>query len=890
LVEQLRGVVVEPQVVNNVSGTLHGALFQGRDIYGDVHLNAGTAAPAELSIAIPERLVEHRVRGRDALIAELPTVEGCVVLCGGGGCGKSTVAHAVAHAVAVADARTVWWVDASSREQLVAGLVEVAAQAGVSREVLRSPGAAVKDLLWQALDGQRGWLLVIDNSDEAGLLDGWVRTPRTGTVLVTSRDQRSGSWPRAWTLREVLPISADDGAAVLCEIASDAGSQDDARELAERLGGLPLALFLVGRYLDRTSTAVRLPGSTALRTFAEYVQALDREFPETVWRTANEEVLAGVWERSVALMEAQGVVRARSLLRLLSTFAPASIPVGLLLPGVICAEQELEAAVDGLLGFGLVRVEHSPDALVLHSFVRELVVPQADAWVPLRDTLLFEVAKATNPVDWALWDLLQPHCQLLAERGVEVAVDSALATVGALFWAGRHAEEAASWEVAERMHSVALEVVRRHLPHERDTIAVLRQRLANVWQQTGHLEQAERALRELGADFSSPNTFLTTWHNHAMVLLEQGKFALACAEFTELLPLLAAAYGERGENVLLARHERARTMSAIGDLADAAAEFEAVMGIAEAKQGPESPVAVKAKHELAIVLLRTGEAERALRLFTEVADAEARMLASEHPDRLTTLFSVAQARLAQGEDVEADLRALLETWSRIDPTHPSAISVREKLSDLAFARGDLATAVAEMYQVVTDSVARLGLAHPDTVERVEIRGLLLAQGGWINAALAEMDGFATVLGQDPERVPAVGRIRHVLATQLAKSGQPAAGAIQYRLALDLQEKVLGPDHPDTLRSLVGMWTACYLRGAAEEARDGLTALFPRLVRVLGLADEQTLITRLTLVGIHNALEDRGAALAELAEVAAHVGKTHNLEISAAVAAWRHEFG
>jgi Mrp family chromosome partitioning ATPase len=143
-------VVVEPQIVNSVNDTLHGALFQGRDIYGDVHLNSGTAAPVELSVAVPERLVEHRVRGRDALIAQIRTVEGCVVLCGGGGCGKSTVAHAVANAVAEADARTVWWVDASSREQLVAGLVEVAAQAGVSREVLRSPGVAVKDLLWQA--------------------------------------------------------------------------------------------------------------------------------------------------------------------------------------------------------------------------------------------------------------------------------------------------------------------------------------------------------------------------------------------------------------------------------------------------------------------------------------------------------------------------------------------------------------------------------------------------------------------------------------------------------------------------------------------------------------------------------------------------------------------
>ncbi|PSL51516.1 tetratricopeptide repeat protein [Saccharothrix carnea] len=875
---------MQPQVGNSVSGSLHGVLFQGRDVYGDVHINSGAAAPVELSVAFPERLVEHRVRGRDALLAELRSVEGGVVLCGGGGNGKSTVAHAVA----AAGGRTVWWVDASSREQLVAGLVEVAAQAGVPREVLRSPAAAVKDLLWQALDELDEWLLVIDNADEPQLLDGWVRTPRSGTVLVTSRDRRRDSWPRAWTLREVLPISVEDGAAMLCEIAPHAGSWDDSRVLAERLGGLPLALFLAGRYLARTSTALRLPGSTAPRTFADYVGALDREFPVLVRRTAGAEVLARVWERSVALLEARGVVSARSLLHLLSTFAPAPVPVDLLLPDVICAEQELETAVDGLLGFGLVHADRDPDALNVHSFVRELVLPHANSSVSVRDKLLFEVTKMTNPMDWARWRLLLPHCELLAERGAEVAADDAPATAGALFWAGRHAEEAASWAVAERMHSVALEVVERHLPHERDTITIARQRLANVWQETGRLDKAERALRALRADFTNLDTFTTNWHNHAMALIEQGQAAQARAEFSELLPLLVTVYGERSEKVLITRHERARALSATGDLAAAAAEFDAVVDIADAEYGVESSVALYAKHELAAVLLRTGDARRALRLFGEVATGEARTLGPEHPARLTTLFGVAQARWARGEDVEADLRALLETWLRIDPDHPSAISVREALGDLAFARGDLTTALEEVYQVMADSAARLGPTHPDTVSRVEKHGFVLAQSGWIEKAAVEMHGFATALGRGPDQVPAVGRIRHALAKYLIESGQLEAGAVQYKLALDLQMEVLGPHRPDTLQSMVGTWSAVCLRGLAREARDGLTVLLPSLVRLLGPADERTLAARLTLVKAHHDLGERAAALAELSELAAHADKAQDPKISAAVEEWRRE--
>lgn len=114
--------------------------------------------------------------------------------------------------------------------------------------------------------------------------------------------------------------------------------------------------------------------------------------------------------------------------------------------------------------------------------------------------------------------------------------------------------------------------------------------------------------------------------------------------------------------------------------------------------------------------------------------------------------------------------------------------------------------------------------------------------------------------------------------------------MQFRLALDVQEEVLGPDHPDTLRSLVGMWTAFCSQGAAKEACDALTGLLPRLVRVLGPADEQTLGARLTLVWAHNTLGNREAALTELSEIAAYVGEAENPRIAAAVDDWRRELG
>ena len=121
------------------------------------------------------------------------------------------------------------------------------------------------DVIWQRLaDKREPWMLVIDNADDPQMLAGagsclaegrgWLRpvTGEIGMVLVTSRDGSPaswGSWSRRYRL-EMLP--ADTAAAVLADHAGDhpgLGGEQDARLLAARLGGLPLALKIAGSYL-----------------------------------------------------------------------------------------------------------------------------------------------------------------------------------------------------------------------------------------------------------------------------------------------------------------------------------------------------------------------------------------------------------------------------------------------------------------------------------------------------------------------------------------------------------------------------------------------------------------------------------------------------------------
>jgi hypothetical protein len=75
------------------------------------------------------------------------------------------------------------------------------------------------------------------------------------------------------------------------------------------------------------------------------------------------------------------------------------------------------------------------------------------------------------------------------------------------------------------------------------------------------------------------------------------------------------------------------------------------------------------------------------------------------------------------------------------------------------------------------------------------------------------------------------------------AGEPAAARDQYAALLPARERVLGPEHPDTLaaRHELARWTG--EAGDPAAARDQYAALLPARERVLGPGHRRTLTTR-----------------------------------------------
>ena len=127
---------------------------------------------------------------------------------------------------------------------------------------------------------------------------------------MTSRDGSSSAWGRHARIVHIDPLEEGDGARVLLDRAPRAGTEPEARDLARRLGGLPLALHLAGSYLSSEAAL--------LRSFREYLLALDdlgsrhrllTSRPDLDAPADKRQILVRTWELSLDTLSRNGTPR-----------------------------------------------------------------------------------------------------------------------------------------------------------------------------------------------------------------------------------------------------------------------------------------------------------------------------------------------------------------------------------------------------------------------------------------------------------------------------------------------------------------------------------------------------------------------------------------------------
>jgi tetratricopeptide (TPR) repeat protein len=759
------------------------------------------------SVAVPLGRQPVEVRGRQDLLAGLRRDRGLAVLAAMGGMGKSTIAAELSQRIPAG--WPVWWVSATDSSSLAAGILTVARGLGATEadlHAIATQAGDAPDRFWELLErAPAGWLLVLDNADQPEVLaapgavtgdgTGWARASDRGLVLVTTRQTDPSTWGRRARVHRLDRLSDEEAARVLLDLAPAAGDREHAEALARRLGGLPLALHLAGSYLGAAFTR--------WSTFDSYLRALDEEpegarllspDPDSPLAADPRAAVMRTWELSLDSLSASGLSQARTVLRLLSCFAPSvPIPMDVLDRSELVSEH-MDQALRGLARLGLIDAVAGQRGVVVHPVIADTNRAHLDDLPGVRLDAVQILSRAVQSLNAAdrddaprLW-ALTPH--------VRAALDVT----------SRHLDE----QALTALLSAAFGVVRAH-------------QWAGAFQAANELTNAALAhSARLGEDH---HIVLVLQNQLAFQAAHRGDWVAAEARYRSLLGQRVRLYGADDRWTHATRFRIGWTLDRQGRRTEAEAIYREVLDAQRRLLGDDHPQAQYTREELAFTiggLGRWGEAESALRT---LVDTRARTLGPDHPYTLGARHRLWTTRvyLARWAEIEAALHHLDPL--RADATRPPSAP-------------DWAEVEAAFLEILEARRRLMGDEHPDALDTRYMLARTVARRGRLDEALAELGDVLTaerrVLGDEH---PGTLRTRHRVAWTLAATGRGPEARAVYGHVLAARRRVLGDEHPDTLvtRHELARGDAGSVRGVLGTRR-----------RVLGELHPDTMATRLEL--------------------------------------------
>jgi hypothetical protein len=914
----------------------------GRDVKVDINHITNVIEKESypgLSVEPPTGRLPGHLRGREAICAGIATLidsyaktrdgAASLVFSGLGGVGKSAVAL-YACQYAIASKVSAFWVSSGTGAPISVSLWRVARE-------LAEPGAGlpespsqdgVIDSVWRVLEAtSKPWLIVFDNADDAKSLaadgydlsagNGWARASGNGLVIVTSRLDDPGAWPQGFQTVIVESLSSDSGADLLLDLVSGKhpnarGERQEAMALAERLGGLPLALRAAGRYIDETAT-------TTAGMFADYTRALDSRFAAALGplpdarqdstAAANRESVLATWSLSVEHLVDSGYWQVPQIMNILSCLDPSGIPPSLISrvqdylapPGAsdLAAGPDLLATLRAMRNFGLVdfapsqekpqavdneRVITDDSTMQVHRLVADVFdhalrgIPEEarPTYAATIKTLVAVMTHARKMGSAGFLDasLVAPHCarvthsasrspELYDRRGLRQFV-KAIGGVTELMFPFLPSSD--SLRILQQFLTLAESIMRRHAKPVRQ----IRHSLAHEFWKA---KENDRAIQLLVGSQSGyyrlyckllPGIFhpqLTSLHSFILpgaVGEVQADVALTTLRTIKRMPFRST------DNSLKHRINLAVTLARHGHPDIAEAEFRNIV-TAYGRRGPKYQLEeLRARASLADALRDNGNLAESEQQYKGILGAADRILPESDSIALASRFGLAVIMHLRGENVAAEdlLRQLLDDETRIlGATNPSTIATRFELAGVLAGQDRLADAEAEYRAVLAAETTALGAEDPSTLaNRFELARVLAGQDRPGDAEAeyrAVLDARTRALGAE-DRSTLVTRFE--LAGVLAGQDRPGDAEAEYRAVL--AAGAWPAEDPSTLAARHELARVLARQGRPGDAEAEYRAVLDARTRALGAEDPSTLITRFELAWVLARQDRPGDAEAE----------------------------
>ena len=711
--------------------------------------------------------------GQDELFdAILTRAEPRTVLTGMRGSGKTQLAAAIATRCEEDGWPFVAWIDAESRDKLIANLYNLALQAGIDAPKDVPPETIVQRFLDQLRSADaEDRLFVFDNVENLDDLKGI--TPEGCGVRLIITTTRHLDWNSlGWFPLTVGVFEREQSIALLCERTGDA-HRDAADQIAEALGDLPVAVtqaaatakwggYTLSDYLDRLSnhplesSISRLegddyPDAAGVALFMAHEQALDR----LRTKSRQQEIIARLLLGTLSLLAASGIPshwllnfndESDAVRKALSFLKRASIlqestdgnkTIIHRLQGQVYRETYLidqkmfraartcaaallnEINVDRLDNFERQRQE-------TRNLVEQIsaVTSQGHSQSLFSDPAFVSILATT--LRYAT-DLGMPQLALTITESVTQAYDTLGADhpetltsrnnlANAYQDAGRLNEAIALYEQAltDSTHILG--------PNHLYTLAA-QSNLASAYRDSGRLDKAIELLQQSLTDrtrilgLEHPDTLLSR-SNLAGAYLESGRLDKAIELLEQTLTDSTRILGPSHPKTLISRNNLANAYQATGRFDDAIYLHHQNLDDRTHILGPDHPSTLASRNNLAYTYQDVGRLDEAIPLLEQILKDYTRILGSHHPDTLTSRNNLASAYWHAGRlDKAIPLyeQNLDDRTRALGTDHPDTLTSRNNLANTYLDADRLEEAITLLEQNFTDCSRILGPLHPHTL-------------------------------------------------------------------------------------------------------------------------------------------------------------------------------
>ena len=646
-------------------------------------------------------------------------------------------------------------------------------------------------------------LVVLDDAEDPALIQEWSPKLNNSRLLVTSR---WGDWPAdmGLSLIKLKTLPRGKSLELLRKLAPklDRASDGDLDAIAERLGDLPLALDLAGRYLNDRRTL-------STKGFLEELDQAGSVLEHSALKdwvkhnpTKHEINLAKTFLQSWEKLESE---TAKVLFRICGYCAPNTpIPWDVLEGSSEVEGAELDRGLGRLEDLGLVSLGDIgaviPPLLAEFARMQDENVEQSvlPALVSELGKLSDEALETGIPANFIP---LRAHMEAAAN-----AAESAELEGAGWLWnnLGHHLADVAEYEGAKAAYERALAIDEAAFGPDHPNVAIRVNNLGWVLQNLGDYAEARVAYKRalaineatLGTDHPD---VATTVSNLGLVLKDLGDYAGAKAAFERALAIDEGAFGPDHPDVARDTNNLGLVQYAQGDLERAKVAFERALAIWEKELGPDHPQVATGTNNLGEVLRALGDYAGAKAAYERALAIDEAAFGPNHPNVARDVNNLGGVLQNQGDHAgaKAAYERALKIWEvELGPDHPQVAALMNNLGDMLRAQGEFAEAKAAIERALAIGEKTLRPDHPSIAIRLNNLGLVLYALGDYTEAKAAIEHALSIwekeLGPNhPQVATGTNNLGEVLRAQGDLEGAKAA----YERALAIDETAFGPNHP-----------------------------------------------------------------------------------------------